>query len=191
MAEIDEHPPYQIPSAPQPQGQITVSGTVAVSGPLTDVQLRAATVPVSGTVTASGPLTDAQLRATAVPVSGTFWQATQPVSGTFFQATQPVSIASTVAVKDDFQNCEVLADQAGAAAVLTFTFTQAVQKYEVAAAGTGILRVHPTGGVPSATSGTPVLVAAQPYQFHVTTTVVKVFAPATATAVTLVGYYRS
>ena len=28
----------------------------------------------------TGPLTDAQLRATAVPVSGTFWQATQPVS---------------------------------------------------------------------------------------------------------------
>lgn len=28
----------------------------------------------------TGPLTDAQLRATAVPVSGTFWQATQPIS---------------------------------------------------------------------------------------------------------------
>jgi hypothetical protein len=30
----------------------------------------------------TGPLTDTQLRATAVPVSGTFYQATQPVSGT-------------------------------------------------------------------------------------------------------------
>lgn len=57
----------------------------AVTGPLTDTQLRAAAVPVSG------PLTDTQLRAAAVPVSGTFWQATQPVSGTFWQATQPVS----------------------------------------------------------------------------------------------------
>lgn len=36
----------------------------------------------SGTLAVSGPLTDGQLRATAVPVSGTFWQATQPVSGT-------------------------------------------------------------------------------------------------------------
>lgn len=56
-----------------------VAGTVAVSnfpatqpvsGPLTDAQLRAATVPVSGTV-ATGGLTDTQLRAAPVPISGT------------------------------------------------------------------------------------------------------------------------
>lgn len=41
----------------------------AVSGPLTDTQLRATAVPVSGTVTATGPLTDTQLRASAVPIS--------------------------------------------------------------------------------------------------------------------------
>jgi hypothetical protein len=39
----------------------------------------------------SGPLTDVELRAQPVPVSGTFWPATQPVSGTFWQTTQPVS----------------------------------------------------------------------------------------------------
>src|SRR5574343_1249515 len=68
-------------------GTVGISGTVPVSGPLTDSQLRASPVPVSGTVTANagtgpwpvtdnggsltvdGPLTDAQLRATAVPVS--------------------------------------------------------------------------------------------------------------------------
>lgn len=68
---------------------VSIAGTVAVSGPLTDTQLRAAAVPVdgsgvtqpiSGTVTAnagtgtlavSGPVTDVQLRATPVPVSGT------------------------------------------------------------------------------------------------------------------------
>lgn len=91
-------------------GSLTVDGTFwqatqPVSGPLTDAQLRAASVPISdggGSLTVdgtfwqatqpvSGPLTDAQLRAVAVPVSGTFWQATQPVSGTFWQATQPVS----------------------------------------------------------------------------------------------------
>lgn len=43
----------------------------AVTGPLTDAELRATAVPVSGTVTASGPLTDAQLRASAVPISVT------------------------------------------------------------------------------------------------------------------------
>lgn len=70
----------------------TVTGTVAVTGTFWQ-----ATQPVSiaGTVAVSGPLTDAQLRLTAVPVTmtsttvtgsvavtGTFWQATQPVSGT-------------------------------------------------------------------------------------------------------------
>lgn len=61
-----------------------------------------------GTVVVSGPLTDTQLRATAVPVSGAFFPATQPVSGTvaisgsvavtgtFFQATQPISGAISV-----------------------------------------------------------------------------------------------
>lgn len=48
----------------------------------------------AGVLAVSGPLTDAQLRASAVPVSGTFWQVTQPVSGTFWQVTQPVSIAT-------------------------------------------------------------------------------------------------
>jgi hypothetical protein len=42
----------------------------------------------------TGPLTNTELRAAAVPVSGTFWPATQPVSGTFWQSTQPVSLAS-------------------------------------------------------------------------------------------------
>lgn len=53
-------------------------GTIAVTGPLTDTQLRATAVPVSGTlsigtigvVAVTGPLTDTQLRATPVPISG-------------------------------------------------------------------------------------------------------------------------
>lgn len=61
--------------ATQPvSGTVTANagtGTMAVSGPLTDTQLRATAVPVSGTVTATGPLTDTQLRATPVPISGT------------------------------------------------------------------------------------------------------------------------
>jgi hypothetical protein len=40
------------------------------------------TVDAAPTTAVTGPLTDAQLRASAVPVSGTFFQATQPVSGT-------------------------------------------------------------------------------------------------------------
>lgn len=49
----------------------TISGTVPVTGPLTDAELRASAVPVSGTVATTGGLTNAELRATPVPVSGT------------------------------------------------------------------------------------------------------------------------
>lgn len=60
---------------------VSIAGTVAVSGPLTDAELRNTPVPVSGgfltdtqlratAVPVSGPLTDTELRATAVPVSG-------------------------------------------------------------------------------------------------------------------------
>lgn len=98
---------------------IDSSAVLAVTGPLTDTQLRAsavpvsgtfwqATQPVSGTVTANQggtwtvqPGNTANTTAWKVdgsavtqPVSGTFWQGTQPVSGTFWQVTQPVSIAS-------------------------------------------------------------------------------------------------
>lgn len=47
---------------------IISSVAIAVTGPLTDTELRATPVPVSGTVSTGG-LTDTQLRATAVPVS--------------------------------------------------------------------------------------------------------------------------
>lgn len=54
---------------------VDVSGStvIAVTGGLTDAQLRAAPVPVSGTVSTGlvQSVTDAQLRATPVPVSGT------------------------------------------------------------------------------------------------------------------------
>ncbi len=67
---------------------VGVIGTVPVSGPLTDTQLRASAVPVSGTVTATGPLTDTQLRASAVPVSG-------PLTDTQLRAAAvPVSAAA-------------------------------------------------------------------------------------------------
>lgn len=79
---------------------ISIAATVAVSGPLTDTQIRATALPVSGTVTAnagtgtmavSGPLTDTQLRLTAVPVSGTV-TATGPLTDTQIRATAlPVS----------------------------------------------------------------------------------------------------
>nr|CAI3971185.1 hypothetical protein ORM20_00136 [Ochrobactrum phage ORM_20] len=70
---------------------VKVSGNVAVTGPLTDTQLRATAVPVSGSVgvtgnvAVTGPLTDTQLRATAVPVSGTV-TATGPLTNAQYSA---------------------------------------------------------------------------------------------------------
>jgi hypothetical protein len=58
---------------------VSISGSMPVTGPLTDAQLRASAVPVSvsGSMPVTGPLTDAQLRATAVPVS---MSGTMPIS---------------------------------------------------------------------------------------------------------------
>ncbi len=83
----------------------TVAGTVAVSnfpasqavtGPLTDTQLRASAVPVSGTVTTGG-LTDTQLRATPVPVSGTISSKTTLTPSSPTASTVGVASAQAVA----------------------------------------------------------------------------------------------
>lgn len=44
----------------------------------------------------TGPLTDTQLRATAVPISGTFWQATQPVSAASWPLPTGAATESTL-----------------------------------------------------------------------------------------------
>lgn len=67
----------------------TIKATVTASNAL-KVDGSAVTQPVSG------PLTDAQLRAASVPISDGGGSIT--VDGTFWQATQPVSIATTVQV---------------------------------------------------------------------------------------------
>jgi hypothetical protein len=57
-------------------------------------------VSVAGSVAVTGPLTDAQLRAVAVPVSGSFYQATQPVSAASLPLpTGAATEASLAAVK--------------------------------------------------------------------------------------------
>ena len=65
---------------------LTVQGATSMTALKVDgsgvTQPVSGSVSISGTAAVSGPLTDTQLRATAVPVSGTFYQATQPVSGT-------------------------------------------------------------------------------------------------------------
>lgn len=69
LANVDVALSTRTKPADQQHVIIDSSASHAVTGPLTDTQLRASAVPVSGTVTASGPLTDVQLRASAVPIS--------------------------------------------------------------------------------------------------------------------------
>ncbi len=79
---------------------VPVSGTVS-TGSLTDAELRASPVPVSltsttitGSVAVTGPLTDTQLRATPVPVSGTV--STGGLTDVQLRASAvPVSLTST------------------------------------------------------------------------------------------------
>jgi len=124
-----------------------VSGTVAVSN-------------LPATQAVSGPLTDTQLRATAP------------------------------AVKDDYQSGEVLADQTGAGAVLTFTFAAPRNLVMVHAVGADqVARADPFGGTPSATQGIRCDDGVPSY-LPVIATTVKVFAPA-GMVVTVVGFSRA
>lgn len=101
------------------------NASLAVTGPLTDIQLRASAVPVSvsnfpATQAVTGPLTDAQLRATAVPVSGTFFQATQPVSAaslplpsgasTLAEQQSQTTVLNTIAANTSAQSTDTLSN---------------------------------------------------------------------------------
>jgi len=117
---IDNYPTTQAVS-----GTLSVSNTVAVTGPLTDAQLRATAVPVSASISGTptvnvsnsslvvtGPITNTELRAAALPISGTVavsniadtvnvsnFPATQPVSGTVavgnLPSTQTVNVSNS------------------------------------------------------------------------------------------------
>lgn len=58
-------------------------------------------------------------------------------------------------VKDDFDGGQVLAEQTGAGAVLTFTFSAPVNLVVVEASGLIDARADPFGGTPTATLGIP------------------------------------
>jgi hypothetical protein len=69
-------------------GTVGVSGSVSVTGPLTDTQLRASAVPVTG------GLTDTQLRASAVPVSATALPLPAGAATSALQTTGNASVGS-------------------------------------------------------------------------------------------------
>ncbi len=108
--------------------------SLAVTGPLTDTQLRTTPVPVSGTVTATtGGLTDTQLRATPVPVSGTVTATTGGLTDTQLRATAvPISVATLPS--QNVTNTGTFAVQA--AATLAAETTKVIGTVNVAAGQT-------------------------------------------------------
>lgn len=141
--------------------KVDVSGsTVTIQEPLS-VDDNGGSLTVDGVVTVANPgLTDTELRASAVQV------------------------------KDDYQTGEILADQSGAGAVLTFTFASSMSLVVVQSVGTALVsRADPFGGTPSAVlgircdDGVPVYIPVQ-------TSSVKVFAPV-GTTVTVYGLRRT
>lgn len=197
-------------------------GSLTVDGPLTDTQLRALAVAISGTVAldaptlaaledinvtvtngslaVTGPLTDTQLRAAAVEVFGNV-----TVSGTVavsnFPANQTDALtdaelrADPVPVQDDYPDGEILADQTGADAVLTFTFSADVHTVWVMAVDPNDLlaadeevRVDPFGDTPSASLGMPVFLGAWS-PISVATGEVKIYTPS-GIRVTVWGFRR-
>lgn len=120
-------------------------------------------------------------------------QATQTVSGTVnvgnLPDVQSVDWNEANPVQDDYQSGEVLADQVGAGAVLTFTFATPVNLVVVHARGENLTaRANPFGGVPSASSGV-VCGDDVPTYLPVVTATVRVFAP-TGMTISVHGYRR-
>lgn len=103
----------------------------------------------------------------------------------------PTTLTATdeLAVADDYQTFEALADQVGAGGVLTFTFSAAVNLVVVHAVGASQIARAATTQTPTASLGARCPDDAPTY-LPVTTTAVKVFAPNGMT-VSVWGYRRA
>jgi hypothetical protein len=99
-----------------------------------------------------------------------------------------VSLAG-LKTNDDYQAGEVLADQNGAGAALTFTFSSEVQLVVVESNGTLDSRCDPFGGVPTAMLGIPCRDKV-PVYIPVAATVVQVFAQV-GSVVSVWGFKRA
>jgi hypothetical protein len=122
--------------ATQPiSGSVGVTGSVAVTGTFWQ-----ATQPVSiaATVAVSGPLTDTQLRASAVPVSGTFWQSTQPVSVAATVATRDL--------KDNARTQFAAATGIGGVTCVTTEALLSMVPVRAGVAGAGATSIQATSG---------------------------------------------
>lgn len=109
---------------------------------------------------------------------------------TVAQGTKNAGGAAAWHTQDDYNAGQCLAEQTGAGAVLTFTFASPVNLVLIEAVGSGsqVARVDPFGGTPTANLGIRADDAVPTY-LPVTTSSVKVFAPASM-VVSVAGFRR-
>lgn len=115
-------------------GSVSIVGSVAVTGPLTDAQLRATAVPVSG------PLTDTQIRATPLPISGTV---------TVTDGSGPLTVDGTVAISGTVAVTQSTSPWVVSNTVLSVVgggTEAAAQRVTIANNSTGVLAVTDNGG---------------------------------------------
>lgn len=102
----------------------------------------------------------------------------------------PVGLSNgTEFVEVEFTSGEILAEQNGANAVLTFTFASPVNEVHVDLIGDGLVgRIDPFGGTPSSTLGIPCYDKITK-KLSIVTTTVRIYAPTGAT-VNVFGFRR-
>jgi hypothetical protein len=102
-----------------PTGAATAANQSTANTALAAIQTALEGTLSVGSHAVTGPLTDAELRATAVPVSGTFWQATQPVSAASLPLPSGASTEATLLTL----NGKVTACNTGAVTIAASTGT--------------------------------------------------------------------
>jgi hypothetical protein len=95
MADLNNYPKTNVVVGKQYVYDVNTLSWVRMTQPVIEGDTLNVSFP--GSMAVTGPLTDAELRAADVKI--TLDGETVPVTGTFWQATQPVSIAATVATQ--------------------------------------------------------------------------------------------
>lgn len=154
--------------------QVDADGKVAITGTVTGT---VSTGTISGTVTANQGLEAQHENRWPIGIS----------DGTDFVGTQ----TNPIKVGDDFSGGEILAQQNGANAVLTFNFASEMNLIFIESSSGDnelICMANPFGGTPTSTSGIPCH-NKQAREIKINTTTVRVYAP-TGTTVNVWGLRR-
>lgn len=135
---------------------LTVQGIASMTALKVDGSAVTQPVSISGTLPVSGPLTDTQLRASAVPVSGTFWQTTQPVSIASMPSTPVTDNGGSLTVDAPVTTPVFVRLSDGAAAISTLPVSIAAT-VNVSAAQSGTWNIGSVTTLPSLAAGSAII----------------------------------